>query len=161
MELHEQCITSTTHSCTKASETGACTEHTRLRVRNYIRRALRARMKFVPSKHAEHTHQELMRTRQELMHLLSVHVRNWCIPWVYTSVLYAYALGSADPAIPGRLSHYSWKITCNPVHTVRIIEDICTVYLHVRGERVLKIFIFFFLSFLIFPFLLQYFFSCF
>jgi hypothetical protein len=64
------------HSCTKASGTGAFTEHTRLRVRNYIMRALRARMKFVPSKHAEHTHQELMRTRQELMHLLSIHVRN-------------------------------------------------------------------------------------
>jgi hypothetical protein len=81
-----------THSCTKASETGPFTEHTRLRVRNYTMSALRARMKFVPSIHAEHTHQEPMRTRQELMHLLSVHVRNWCIPWVYTSVLYAYML---------------------------------------------------------------------
>ncbi len=37
-----------------------------------------------PSKHAEHTHQGLMRT-------LSIQVRNWCISWAYASGTDAYA----------------------------------------------------------------------
>ncbi len=30
-------------------------------------------------------------TGQELMHSLSIWVRNWCVPWAYASVSYAYA----------------------------------------------------------------------
>ena len=30
-------------------------------------------------------------TGQELMHSLNIRVRNWCIPWAYASVSYAYA----------------------------------------------------------------------
>ncbi len=37
-----------------------------------------------PSKHAEHTHQGLMRT-------LSMRVRNWCVCSAFTSVPYAHA----------------------------------------------------------------------
>ncbi len=61
-----------------AFEQGTCayTEH----MRQDIKRALRA----VPSNHAEHTHQEEMRT-------LSIWVRNWCVPWAIASVPYAYA----------------------------------------------------------------------
>jgi hypothetical protein len=39
----------------------------------------------VPLKHAEHMHQQLMRT-------LSIRIRNWCACWAYASVPYAYAL---------------------------------------------------------------------
>jgi hypothetical protein len=52
------------------SGTGACTEHTD----QVLMRAQGA----VPSKHAEHTQQELMRT-------LSIQVRNWCVHWAYAS----------------------------------------------------------------------------
>ncbi len=38
----------------------------------------------VPSKHAERTHQGLMRT-------LSIRVRNWCVRWAYTSGTVAHA----------------------------------------------------------------------
>jgi hypothetical protein len=36
-----------------------------------------------PSKHAQHMHQELMRT-------LSIQVRNWCVCWAYISGIDAY-----------------------------------------------------------------------
>ncbi len=70
------------------SGTDACTEHTRQVL-------MRAQSAF-PSKNAEHTHQGLMRTLsehtgQELMCSLSIRVRNWCVPWAYASVSYAYA----------------------------------------------------------------------
>jgi len=55
----------------------------------------------VPSKHAEHTHQnwciypeQCKHTGQKLMHLLSILVRDWCVPWAYASVSYSYAFSA-------------------------------------------------------------------
>ncbi len=55
---------------------------------------LRCAQSAVPSKHAgsyalgTDTYPE--HTGQELMHWLSKCVRNWCVPWAYESVYYAY-----------------------------------------------------------------------
>jgi hypothetical protein len=71
------------------SGTDTCTEHTS----QELILALSAQ---VPSKHAEHTRQELMsdeypeRTCQKLMRTLSVRVRNWCVRWAYVSGIDAY-----------------------------------------------------------------------
>ncbi len=55
---------------------GVCTEH--------MPQVLMCAHSAVPSKHAEHTHQELMRT-------LSIRVRNWCVQWAYASGTGAHA----------------------------------------------------------------------
>ncbi len=72
------------------SGTGACTEHT-------PQILMHAQSAF-PSKHAEHTHQELMRT-------LSIRVRNWCVHWAYASGCLA------PPKIKIIILYFSPKVT--------------------------------------------------
>jgi hypothetical protein len=43
-------------------------------------------------------------TGQELMHSLSIRVRNWCIPWAYISVSYSYAQHKLQRSLQNMLS---------------------------------------------------------
>ncbi len=62
----------------------------------------------------EHTHQELLlHWTQSLQNMLSICIRDWCVPWAYRSGTYAFAKHTLQELMRTLRIHISFLLVCS------------------------------------------------